>query len=244
MCWPCVRKSEESCSQDKVNVSKDPLEQNSRTSEHVNIATEHVSCSLIHHVQAYLSSKSNAKGKDTIIIDSGATPHMVPHGSWFHSYTPLSTPHTVTLGNDSTAYAIGTGSVVMQSVVNGKTYDITLSNVLLIPEFHLSLISVHCLSSVGLSCHIHKIMLSATLDLHSHVHQLWSTLTQLAVRTLQTSLYILLHYVPCTFDASILDSCLGFHPSCVQLQTQLWLYFSSVSVFVHIWVQSKLYLHI
>ena len=30
-------------------------------------------------------------------------------------------------------------------------------------------------------CHIHKIMLSATLDLCSHVHQLQSTFTQLAV---------------------------------------------------------------
>ena len=136
---------------DKANVSEDPPEWNSRTSEHVNIATEHVSCSLIHRIQAYLLSESNAKGKDTIIIDSRVTSHMVPHHSWFHSYTPLSTPHTVTLGNGSTAYAIYTGSVIMWSVVNGKTYDIILSNVLLILEFHLSFISVHCLSSVGLS---------------------------------------------------------------------------------------------
>ena len=50
--------------------------------------------------------------------------------------------------------------------------------------------------------HIHKIVLSATLDLCSHIHQLQSTFTQLAVRTLWTSLYILLHYVPCTFDPS------------------------------------------
>ena len=49
----------------------------------------------------------------------------------------------------------------------------------------------------NIPCHIHKIMLSATLDLCSHVHQLWSTLAQIAVRTLQSSLYILLHYVPC-----------------------------------------------
>ena len=66
-------------------------------------------------------------------------------------------------------------------------------------------------------CHIHKIVLSATLDPCSHIHQLWSTFTQLAVRTLQTSFYILLHYVPCTFDPSVLDSLLGFHHSCVQL---------------------------
>ena len=58
---------------DKVSIPEDPLEWSFRTSEHVNIAIEHVSHSLIHCVQAYLSSKPNAKGKDTIIIDSGAT---------------------------------------------------------------------------------------------------------------------------------------------------------------------------
>ena len=65
------------------------------------------------------------------------------------------------------------------------------------------------------SCHIHKIMLSLTPDLCSHIHQLQSTFVPLAVRTLQTSFYILLHYVPCTFDASVLDPLLSFHCSCV-----------------------------
>ena len=83
-------------------------------------------------------------------------------------------------------------------------------------------------------CHIHEIVLSATLDLRSHIYQLWSTLVQVAVRTIQTSVYILLHSVPCTFDPSVLDSLLGFYHSCVQLWTQLQLYFSSVSVFVRI----------
>ena len=81
-------------------------------------------------------------------------------------------------------------------------------------------------------CHIHKIILSATPDLCSHVHQLWSTFAQLAVRTLLTSLYILLYSVPCTFDPSILDLLLSFHCSCVQLWTQLQPYFSSISAFV------------
>ena len=83
-------------------------------------------------------------------------------------------------------------------------------------------------------CHIHKITLSSTLDLHSCIHQLQSTFAQLAVRTLQTSVYISLPFVPCTIDPSGLDSLLAFHHSCVQLLTQLRLYFSSVSAFVHI----------
>ena len=83
-------------------------------------------------------------------------------------------------------------------------------------------------------CHIHKITLGSTPDLRSRVHQLQSTFTQLAVRTLQTPVYISLHFVPCTFDPSGLDLLLAFHCSCVQLWIQLRLYFSSVSAFVHI----------
>ena len=116
---------------------------------------------------------------------------------------------------------------------------------------------IHCVASTGLAalllpggrtahsrfkipipcheqCHIHKIVLSATPDLHSHVHQLRRTFAQVAVRTFWTSFYILLHSVPCTFDPSVLDSLLRFHRSCVQLQTQLRLYFSSISAFIRI----------
>ena len=88
--------------------------------------------------------------------------------------------------------------------------------------------------SLWKECHIHKIMWSATPDLHSNIHQLQSTLTQVTVRTLWTSVYILLHSIPCTFDSFIVDLLLGFHHSCVQLWTQLWLYFSSISAFVYI----------
>ena len=95
-----------------------------------------------------------------------------------------------------------------------------------------------CYWTISLSslCHIHEIALSSTPDLRSRIHQLRSTFAQLAVRTLWTSLYISLHYVPCTFDPSGLDSLLAFHRSCVRLRTQLRLYFSSISAFVRIWV--------
>ena len=78
-------------------------------------------------------------------------------------------------------------------------------------------------------CHIHKFVLSSAPDLHFHVHQLWSTFTQLAVRTLWTSSYILLHSVPCTFDTSVLVLLLRFDHTCVRLQTQLCNIYSSIS---------------
>ena len=48
---------------------------------------------------------------------------------------------------------------------------------------------------------------------------------QVAVRTAQTSVYISLHSVPCTFNTYIPGLSLRFHHSCVQLWTQLWLTF-------------------
>ena len=47
--------------------------------------------------------------------------------------------------------AIGIGTVPLISEASGTTYEIILSNVLLIPKFRISLISVNWLASAGLS---------------------------------------------------------------------------------------------
>ena len=49
----------------------------------VNMASEHVSWSVMKHVHAYLSLEPKDSGRNTLIIDSGASSHMVPHHSWF-----------------------------------------------------------------------------------------------------------------------------------------------------------------
>ncbi|KIJ05412.1 hypothetical protein PAXINDRAFT_25784, partial [Paxillus involutus ATCC 200175] len=76
---------------------------------------------------------------------------MVPHRSWFRSYSPLSPPRPVAFGDNSTTSAIGIGTVVLFSTISGKKYEVVLTNVLLIPEFRISLISVNRLSTAGLS---------------------------------------------------------------------------------------------
>ena len=115
------------------------------------MASEHVSRSVMKRVHAYLSSEPKDSGRNTLIIDSGASSHMVPHCSWFRTYQPLDPPCPVTLGDNLDAMAIGIGTVPLISHVSGTTYEIILSNVLLIPEFLISLISVNCLASAGLS---------------------------------------------------------------------------------------------
>ena len=132
---------------DKVNASEgtpDPPDT-------VNMASEHVSRSVMKCVYAYLSSEPKDSGRNTLIIDSGASSHIVPHHSWFRTYQPLDPPCPMTLGDNSDAMAIGIGTIPLISHVSGTTYEITLSNVLLIPEFQISLISVNHLASAGLS---------------------------------------------------------------------------------------------
>ncbi|KAF8546108.1 hypothetical protein OG21DRAFT_1427916 [Imleria badia] len=80
-----------------------------------------VSKSLIKHVQACLLSEPKGNTKDSIIIDSGATSHMVPHHSGFRSYTLLQTPCLVALGNDVTTHAIGIGNMALRSIVHQQT---------------------------------------------------------------------------------------------------------------------------
>jgi Pol polyprotein, beta-barrel domain/GAG-pre-integrase domain/Integrase core domain len=78
---------------------------------------------------------------------------MVPHREWFTpgSYKPIRPPRTVRFGDDSSVKAIGVGSMHITSKVHGKMYDIFLSDVLLVPSFSMSLVSVNKLDRAGLS---------------------------------------------------------------------------------------------
>lgn len=112
----------------------------------------HISKSLRKRIQAYLASDTPRKSTP-ILIDSGASAHMVPERGWFvpGSYKLFTTPHDVRFGDSSKVHAIGKGSVTLLSEVNGKEYETVLSNVLLVPSFTIALISVQHLCERGLN---------------------------------------------------------------------------------------------
>ena len=73
--------------------------------------------------------------------------------------------------------AIGIGTVPLISKAFGTTYEIVLSNVLLIPEFRISLILVNQLASAGLStafpagsdmCYVQKNRNTILVATHKH----------------------------------------------------------------------------
>ena len=112
------------------------------------VSTHSVSKRLATRIYAYVTQSELDPKKHHILIDSGASSTIVPHRSWFvpDSYKPLTPPRPVHFGDDSTVEAVGIGNVLLRSHVGNKDYDILLRDVLFIPTFAVTLISVHKLA--------------------------------------------------------------------------------------------------
>ncbi|KAJ7449068.1 hypothetical protein B0H11DRAFT_1655203, partial [Mycena galericulata] len=76
---------------------------------------------------------------------------MVPILEWFIAATfkQLDPPKRVRFGDESFAEATGIGEIQLLSIVKGKKILLTLTNVLYVPSFQVSLISVHKLAKNG-----------------------------------------------------------------------------------------------
>ncbi len=82
-------------------------------------------------------------------IDSAATAHMTFDRSAFATYQPVS-PFAVQMGDSSTSLAVGRGDVYLSILSDGKTAKCKLRNVLHVPSFVYSLVSVTALAKRGL----------------------------------------------------------------------------------------------
>lgn len=82
------------------------------------------------------------------VIDSAATSHMTYGRSIFHSYSKVE-PFSVEMGDLSTAQAIGYGDVELNVLIYGRSEPRLLKNVLHVPSFKYSLISVRALAKRG-----------------------------------------------------------------------------------------------
>ena len=92
---------------------------------------------------AFMLSHSTAHStRDIWYIDSGASRHMCCRREWFHDYKPIP-PITVYFGDNSTAQAIGTGTIhVTLDLPNGQKTQGRLEEVLFLPSFKKNLFSV------------------------------------------------------------------------------------------------------
>jgi len=86
------------------------------------------------------------------IVDSGATQHMTPHRYAFDTYESIS-GRKVFMGDNGMVEAVGKGSIVVESNVEGHARRIVVQDVLHVPKLHANLLSVSKLVSRGLKVH-------------------------------------------------------------------------------------------
>ncbi len=98
---------------------------------------------------------SSARKSTVWHIDSGATSHMTFDRSAFVTYSPI-TPFRVQMGDRSSSLAVARGDVHLCIKSNGKTSICELRDVLHVPSFVYSRISVTSLAKRGLVVQFHS----------------------------------------------------------------------------------------
>jgi hypothetical protein len=91
----------------------------------------------------------NKSDPQYFILDSGATQHMSPTSSILCDYTPFNPPRKVFLGDDNTINALGKGTMIMKSTIDGHIQYLPFFNTLHVPKLSNGLISVPILMKQG-----------------------------------------------------------------------------------------------
>lgn len=68
---------------------------------------------------------------------------------WFYSFTTLTRPIRVTLGDDSTIHATGVGHIPVRMRANGRWNNAVLQDVLYVPDLNGNLLSVARITQRG-----------------------------------------------------------------------------------------------
>ena len=79
-------------------------------------------------------------------IDTGATRHVCSDKKMFSTFEPIETGEKVFIGNSTTSDMKGQGKVVLKMT---SRKELTLTNVLYVPEIHKNLVSSSLLNSHG-----------------------------------------------------------------------------------------------
>src|SRR5216684_2250284 len=93
------------------------------------------------------STKSNFT--DLWILDSGMSRTMCSHCEWFSSFSPLSKPTTVVLGNNGNILATSVRCIKVKLRMHTKECHFVLQDILYIPDLHGNLLSVGQLAKNG-----------------------------------------------------------------------------------------------
>ncbi len=136
-------------SHDSGDASSSDSETDSKGEKLGSTSNVKVSKSLMTRIQAYIGRESPEPKEQkvlqtVIILDSGASTHMTPQRDWFvpQSFKEINPPRLVHFGDESTVPATGIGNIILQQTIKGKLLEVTVLNVLFVPAFTLTLLSV------------------------------------------------------------------------------------------------------
>lgn len=101
------------------------------------------------------SNKSDLEGP-RVILDSGASHHVLFDRSLFHDLKPLSVSREVKFGNSSTLKAQGCGDAVLTIRQGEKLKQLTLTDALYVPKVNSNLVSLSQLMENGYKAAINK----------------------------------------------------------------------------------------
>ena len=96
------------------------------------------------------SAQSSLIDSEDWMADSGAARHMCNRRDWFSKYTELETKRPMLSASGHIIYAVGIGSVPIESFVDGKPILITVTDVLYFPQVQQNLLSIRQLTQHGL----------------------------------------------------------------------------------------------
>lgn len=90
--------------------------------------------------------------RQRLFVDSGASSHMMYDQSLFSQYCKLTQKVPVQLGNGSIVYAVGIGTVNVNTTYSGKECAFSLQNVYHVPDLTNNFLSVSAMARVGNVC--------------------------------------------------------------------------------------------
>ena len=134
-----------------LNKWRDPKKKKGKEKE--NAAEENSSDRKSDELVAFINYDCVAFIKDSpgaiVIIDTGASSHMIPHQNLLQNYQSFPKPSTIRGANKGTFNALGIGHLKLTTWVGEKSIDIKLKDTLYAPKITFTLISISQCNNAG-----------------------------------------------------------------------------------------------
>jgi hypothetical protein len=136
---------------------------------------------------------SNKQAEQYLILDSGASKNMIKNSSYLFDYEVFDKPRQIMLGDSSTIDALGKGTLLIKSTINGSVDYFPFYNTLHVPRLDVGLISVPVMMRNGVQMDWNnpsrvdiyrngKVLLHATLK-DNNMLQIQGSLQQVSAET-------------------------------------------------------------